>query len=153
MDENKQASDGVGISARNVLPARIRALRDDGMTSRLDLELGGGEVLVATVAKSSVLELGLRAADEVLAMVKAPWLTVVVGDAASGLSSPNALVGEVTRVLPGAVNAELWMRTRGGNELVAILPRDAVHECGLQAGSTATAVISPADVVIGRSKG
>lgn len=138
-----------GISARNVLPARIVSMHDDGTTCRLDLALPGDERLIATVARASTSELGLRAGGEVLAMVKAPWLTIAAGSGVRALSSPNQLIGEVTQIVAGKVNAELWLRTRGGNALVAVLPRDTVAECALKVGDTATAIISPSDVVIG----
>lgn len=146
---NKPAPAQTGISARNVLPARIRTMRDDGTTSRLDLELQGGESLVATLARASVVELGLRESDEVLAMVKAPWLMLLAGSGPVALSTPNQLAGTITGLVPGAVNSELRLRTHGGNELVAVLPRDAVAECGLAVGAPATAIVNPADVVVG----
>lgn len=150
IEGGRYAARAAAISARNILPARIHSMRDDGATSRIELRLKSGEALVATLARAGAAELGLQPGMAVLAMVKAPWFVFVAGDkAAAGLSSPNRLPGEITRVVPGAVNAELCLRTRGGCELVAVLPRDGVRECGLEVGARATAVVSPADVVIG----
>lgn len=138
-----------GISARNVLPARIRSIGGDGATSRVELELAGGELLVATLARSSVVELGLTPGSAALAIIKAPWLDLCTAGDAARLSSPNRLPGTITCVAPGTVNAEVRLKTAGGSELVAVLPRAAVAECGLAVGAAATAIVSPSDIVIG----
>lgn len=132
-----------------MLPARIVTIRDDGTTSRLELALQGGETLIATVGRSSVGELGLTIDREVLAMIKAPWLDVATGSGAHGLSSENRLAGTITAILPGAVNAEVRLRSAGGNAFVAVLPLGAVSACGLAEGAAATVIVSPSDVVIG----
>jgi len=150
--EDKQAKPLINISARNVLPARIRAIHDDGTMSGIELELRGEERLIATVACTSVAELGLRPTIEVLAIVKAPWFALVAGGNAVKLALPNQLIGTITHIVSGTVNAEVWLRTLGGNELVAVLPHGTLAECGLAIGSTATAVVSPAEIVIGLAR-
>jgi len=63
------------VSFRTVLVGTIRAIdTDDGPTARVDLELRGGDRLVALVTRKAVDELALDAGDEVFAMVKATAL-------------------------------------------------------------------------------
>lgn len=63
------------VSFRTVLVGTIRAIdADDGPTARVDLELRGGDRLVALVTRRAIDDLALDAGDEVFAMVKATAL-------------------------------------------------------------------------------
>jgi molybdopterin-binding protein len=58
-----------------VLVGTIRAIdTDGGPTARVDLELRGGDRLVALVTRKAIDELALDVGDEVFAMVKATAL-------------------------------------------------------------------------------
>jgi molybdate transport system ATP-binding protein len=63
------------VSFRTVLVGTIRAIdTDGGPTARVDLELRGGDRLVALVTRKAIDELALDVGDEVFAMVKATAL-------------------------------------------------------------------------------
>jgi molybdate transport system regulatory protein len=63
--------DGTKLSARNVLPGEVASLRDGAVNSEVEITLGGGTVVVASITKESVKKLGLNVGDNVSAIVKA----------------------------------------------------------------------------------
>ncbi len=65
------------LSARNVLAGKVDTVQDGAVNSEVTLKLSHGTSLVAVITKASVKELGLKAGDEVVAIVKAS--SVIVG--------------------------------------------------------------------------
>lgn len=70
-------------SARNCLPATIRALVPDGVVLRVELDCGFP--LSARLTRLAVLELGLTVGDSVYALVKAPAVHLIPSDTAAGI--------------------------------------------------------------------
>ncbi len=58
------------LSTRNRLKARIKDIRSDAIMSELVLDVGGQE-MCSTITTGSVNRLGLKAGDEITALVKA----------------------------------------------------------------------------------
>jgi molybdopterin-binding protein len=65
------------------------------------------------------------------------------------ISARNNLPGVVTKVKPGAVNAEITLELAPGLEVVSIITLDAVKKLGLKKGKIAYAVIKASSVIIG----
>ncbi|WP_165227772.1 TOBE domain-containing protein [Aquisphaera insulae] len=64
------------------------------------------------------------------------------------LSARNVLKGTVDRIVPGAVNSEVFLKLPDGTEIVSIISKDAVAELNLAPGSTAYAVVKASNVII-----
>jgi molybdopterin-binding protein len=64
------------------------------------------------------------------------------------LSARNVLKGTVSRIVPGAVNSEVFLTLPDGTEIVSIISKDAVEELKLVQGSAAYAVIKASNVII-----
>lgn len=64
-----------GLSARNHLRGRIRALQVDGLMAEVTLDVGG-QPLVAIITRASVERLGLAVGDEVQAVIKSTEVMV-----------------------------------------------------------------------------
>jgi len=64
-----------GLSARNHLRGRIRALEKDGLMAEVTLDIGG-QPLVAIITRASVERLGLEIGDEVHAVIKSTEVMV-----------------------------------------------------------------------------
>lgn len=63
-------------------------------------------------------------------------------------SARNALRGTVTRVTPGAVNAEVALRVADDVEIVATVTRESVGELGLVPGAAAVALVKSSFVIL-----
>lgn len=65
------------------------------------------------------------------------------------ISARNVLPGEIVRLVPGAVNCEVQIRTPGGAVIVSIITRESAEQLGLAEGGKVFAVIKASDVMIG----
>ena len=63
--------DGTKLSARNVLAGEVARVQDGAVNSEVEIKLLGGTPVVASITKHSVYALGLKAGDQVSAIVKA----------------------------------------------------------------------------------
>jgi molybdopterin-binding protein len=64
------------------------------------------------------------------------------------LSARNQLHAKIRSVTHGAVNTEVVLELRGGEELVAIVTRHSAEALGLVAGRDAVAVIKASSVMV-----
>jgi molybdopterin-binding protein len=64
------------------------------------------------------------------------------------LSARNMLMGKVKKVVRGAVNSEVTIELKGGDEVVSIITNSSVDRLGLKEGKEAYAVIKASSVMI-----
>ncbi len=64
------------LSARNQLAGRIRAVRLDGLMAEVEIDLPGGQAIVAAITRASVERMGLHQGDEVTAIIKSTEVLV-----------------------------------------------------------------------------
>ncbi len=64
------------ISARNQLAGRIAAMHVDGIMAEVEIELPGGQTIVAAITRASVERMQLRQGDEVSAIIKSTEVLV-----------------------------------------------------------------------------
>jgi molybdate transport system regulatory protein len=108
-----------------------------------------GEALIAAF-RSVETELAhvLDAFQKRLADPAAAPLQTLLWSLAMKTSARNALRGTVTRVTPGAVNAEVVLDIGGGCEITAIITRHSIDDLGLQPGRAAIALIKSSMVLL-----
>jgi molybdate transport system regulatory protein len=58
------------ISARNVLKGKIVGIKKGAVMAQVTVDIGGGQHVMSAIFVESVDDLGLKAGDEVLAVVK-----------------------------------------------------------------------------------
>ena len=102
-----------------------------------ELELPGGDRIVAIITHGSTAELGLAVGSDAVAMVKASWVLLGAGDSAQKLSARNQLRGMVQKIVSGAVNAEVTVELPGGTVVTAIVTNSSVDSLGLAVGKPA----------------
>lgn len=68
-------------------------------------------------------------------------------------SARNALRGRITRITPGAVNAEVTLALADGLEIVAIVTGPSLEELALEVGKPAIALIKAGFVLLARGQG
>ena len=67
------------------------------------------------------------------------------------ISARNLLPGTVTGITIGAINAEIVLKLRGGEIIVAVITTPSVDRLGLQPGTDAFAIIKATDVMVGEN--
>lgn len=65
------------------------------------------------------------------------------------VSARNTLKGTVEKIVSGAVNAEVFIKLSGGDQITSIVTLDAVKALGLTEGKTVYAIIKASSVMIG----
>lgn len=136
-------------SARNILSGQVDSLRDGGVNSEVNIVLNGGERLHAIVTRESVADLDLGPGCDVYAMIKASWVILAAVDDGLRTSARNRLCGEIQRITPGGVNAEVVIQLSGGNTLAAIITQQSLQELGFKTGDQVCALIKASHIILG----
>ena len=136
-------------SARNQFFGVVSRIECGTVNDEIELELAGGDRIVAVITQASTQHLGLKVGSEAIALIKAPWVMLATGDQDLRLSARNRLSGTVVKVTPGAVNTEVVVQLPGGNTICATVTDDSARELELAEGKPATAFFSASHVIIG----
>lgn len=137
------------ISARNVLPGKVREVTKGAVNAEVILALHGGETVTAIITNSSVDTLGLSKGASASAIVKASEVMIGKGLAGTKLSARNVLPGNIAAVHDGAVNSEIAVRLTGGTEIVASITKESVRRLELKHGDEVSAIVKASNVMIG----
>ncbi|AWK85452.1 TOBE domain-containing protein [Azospirillum thermophilum] len=65
------------LSARNQLKGTVTSVETGPVSAKVKIDIGGGNVITSTVTSETVEELGLKAGDAVVAIIKAS--EVIIG--------------------------------------------------------------------------
>lgn len=136
-------------SARNQFVGKVVAVRRGAVNDEIELAIAGGERIVATVTRESTESLGLAPGREAFALVKASSVNLMVDGDTARLSTRNRLAGEVARVEPGAVNAEVLVDLPGGGSVAAIVTIESARKLDLKPGRPVTALFKASSVIVG----
>lgn len=139
----------IQTSARNKLFGQVESVLGGAVNDEVTLALPGGQRIVATITHESVETLELAPGVEAFALVKASSVLIGLPDPAARLSARNQLPGKVTRVVPGAVNAEVVLELDGGGTVAAIITNGAVQDLALAPGVAALAIFKASSVILG----
>jgi len=138
-------------SARNQLWGRVIRVVAGSVNDEVELEIRGGDRIVAVITHESVEQLGLKPGADAVALIKASWVILGVDDEAAALklSARNQLRGTVGALTPGAVNTEVRIDLRGGNTLAAVVTNTSAQSLALQPGTAVTALFKASSVILG----
>lgn len=140
---------GMRTSARNQFFGKVAALRHGAVNDEIELEIAGGQRIVAIVTHESTQSLGLRVGAEAFALIKAPSVIVVTDAKGARFSARNRLTGTVSRLQRGAVNTEVIIELPGGGSVAAIVTDDSSQTLGLAVGAPVTAIFKASSVILG----
>ena len=140
---------GMKTSARNQFAGTVSAIRSGAVNDEIEVEILGGEHIVATITSASTENLRLAPGAEVFVLIKAPSVSVTHGDNAVQPSARNRLAGTIAHLKPGAMNSEVVIETPGGLAIAAIVDRQAAGAPRLAVGQAATASFAASSVIIG----
>ena len=138
-------------SARNQFTGKVTDVRHGAVNDEIQLEIAGGQTIVAVVTHRSAENLGLQVGTEAFALIKASSVIVMVDADESRMSARNCLTGVVTRLEPGAVNSEVVLELPGGSSVAAIVTLESAKHLGLEVGKPASALFKASSVILGVS--
>lgn len=133
-------------SVRNQLLGVVRRLDKGAVSADVELEIQGGDALVARLTLASAEELALRPGVEAWALVKASKIEILREDAPRKRPAGNVLPGVVATVRHGTENDEVSVMLPGGAVLVA--SASAAQGPLLRKGVKVCAQFSPSDVIL-----
>lgn len=119
------------------------------MNDEIELALPGGQTLVAVITRRSSEALGLKPGVQAFALVKASSVIVASDLQSVRFSARNALQGTVSKLVRGAVNAEVVIDLPGGAQVAAIVTMESAARLALGPGKPATALIKASNVILG----
>jgi molybdopterin-binding protein len=64
------------------------------------------------------------------------------------ISARNVLKGKVVKIIEGAVNSEVIIKTAGGEEIVSVITKESVASLDLKVGKEVYAVIKASNVMV-----
>lgn len=139
----------MAISARNVFKGSVSSIKEGPIHAEVVITTAGGDSIVATLTEASVQSLGLKPGSPAVAVVKAPFISLMSGSPAYRFSARNQLKGTVSGIHTGAINSQVTLTLAGGSRLTAVVTNDAVSELGLKPGEAAIALFKAGHVLIG----
>jgi molybdate transport system regulatory protein len=135
-------------SARNQWIGKVTAVRSGAVNDEVEVGLPGGQRLAAIITRESTQALGLKTEQPVVVLVKASSVLLATDLQGAKISARNRIEGQVHAIAPGAVNAEVTLKTDDGLNVVAIVTQGAVNELALAVGVTVTALVKASDVIL-----
>lgn len=136
-------------SARNQLLGTISRIKKGAVNDEIELEIAGGNKIVATITHESTQGLSLKEGMKTFALIKASSIVLVADDKSAKFSARNYLTGTVSRVTPGAVNAEIMIDLKEGSSIAAIITNESCDNLKLQQGSSIAAMFKASSVILG----
>ncbi|WP_111430139.1 TOBE domain-containing protein [Rhodobacteraceae bacterium DSL-40] len=135
-------------SARNALRGQVAEVVDGAVNAEVTLAITDEIRLSAIITRDSLRELGLFPGRQATALIKAPFVILAPAGEALRTSMGNRLEGVITRVEPGAVNAEVSLEIAAGKTLVSIVTLRSVERLGLAPGVRACALIDASNIIL-----
>lgn len=133
-------------SVRNQILGVVRRLDKGAVSADVELEIQGGDALVARLTLASAEELALRPGVEAWSLVKASKIEILREDHPRKRPAGNFLAGVVATVRHGTENDEVSVLLSGGAILVA--SASAAQGPLLRKGVKVWAQFSPSDVIL-----
>jgi len=136
------------VSARNQLLGRVVMIHKGSVHSEVVLKLSGGDTITAVITNESIKTLDLHIDTDAYALFKS-GAVILSTDLDMRLSSRNRLVGKISRISKGSVNAEVIVELKGSNTLCATLTNESLEELELKEGSEVVAFCKASSVILG----
>lgn len=136
-------------SARNQFLGKVTNIKRGAVNDEIDLEISGGQNIAAIITHESVDGLGLKLGTEAFALIKASSIIIATDNQGTRLSARNRLIGTISRLQPGAVNAEVVIELPGGGTIASIITNESSANLELKVGMKASAIFKASSVIVG----
>ena len=134
------------ISARNVFPGTVTAIKAGTVNSEVKLSIADGIAITSVITKDSVKHLVLKKGVAALAIIKSSG--VLLATQGGKISARNVLTGVVSKITGGSVNSVVSVTLTGGLEVIAVITKSAVKELGLKKGVETQVIIKASNVLL-----
>lgn len=135
-------------SARNQFSGKIASVTKGAINALVVLQLEGGEKITSVITNESVDRLGLKEGVCATALVKSSWM-ILSPECDLKLSARNTLSGNVREIRKGAVNAEIIIELKSGENVSVMITLDSHEKLGLEKGKPASVYFKASSVIIG----
>jgi molybdate transport system regulatory protein len=135
-------------SARNVLRGIIKDIKADNVSGDVYLAIAGRTTIYATVTQDSLRELGLCLGREVLALIKASYVSIVPSDRERRPAGCNCLRAVLVRRQRGEANIEFTLDIGSGKLLIASMQAERCKTLKLRVGGSVWATFSSRHVIL-----
>lgn len=136
-------------SARNQFSGKVIGVKPGAVNDEIELEIGGGQKIVAIVTHESAKTLGLQTGAQAFALIKSSSVIVMTDGEGARFSARNRLTGTVSRLIKGAVNTDVVIALSSGASVAAIITNESADALALKEGSRATAMFKASSVILG----
>lgn len=134
-------------SARNQLFAQVTQLNPTDLSHTVELQLKDGTLLYADITERSCARLNLAVNKEVLALIKAPWVTLST-ITTSLPDSENQLLGTISDIEVGDELDEYLVQLDLGETLCALLTKEQSQQHTFKVGARVQASFAPSQVIL-----
>lgn len=132
-------------SARNQLFGTVIERDHEEVQQHINMLLADGKTRIrAALTQQSADRLSLLPGKEILALIKAPWITLSY----QASNNDNALAGKVQSIQHGADNSEVLVALNAGEILCATLPTKEVEALALKEGDEVYAQFNADQVIV-----
>jgi molybdate transport system regulatory protein len=138
------------FSARNQLSGRLTRVNHGVTNDEIELTLAGGDRILTLITTDRSLIMGVKAGDEAIAVINAS--SIILGNERSKrfkLSARNQLTADIKAIDIGPAFAEVQLGLKGGDTLIAIVPKDSIRDLELGVGQKVTAIFKASNVILG----
>ncbi len=136
-------------SARNQFLGRIVAVTARTVDAEVQIEIQGGQRVLAGVTNESVELLGLRPGRNVWALVKAVAVDIARESDLSAAAAQNVLCGIVTQINRSDGPAEVVVALAAGITVRGVVKTASLERLGITEQAPVCAVFSPSSVIVG----
>ena len=135
-------------SARNAFRCTVREVRREAVNVEVVLGVTDGHALTAIITNDSADDLEIAPGRDVVALIKASFVTLAPAGEAPSRSGDNCFVGAVEKRVDGEANTEIVLDIGEGKTLVSVLPREDADHLHLAVGGEACALFSASHVIL-----
>ena len=139
----------VEISARNQIGGRITRLLCGSVHAEVAIALKNGKQLQAVITKEAAEHLGLREADEAMAIFKSSSVRLLGKETDKSEMTLNRFEGEVIRMIEDEERVEVVVDIGHADTVVSVMKREEMSE-GILEGSRVVLAVDKHDVMIGK---
>ncbi|MDN0084921.1 TOBE domain-containing protein [Crenobacter sp. SG2305] len=134
-------------SARNQLFGSVSAIRSGAVNDEVELALSGGEKLSVLITHRSTERINLELGQEIVALIKAQWISIAPPDSDLPTTPINRLAGTVAQIVVGPQDAEVALQLSGSDVLYGIVT--LAEAATLKIGAPAVALFDAKSVILG----